>query len=130
MFILKTIFVFFRFYELFIFVTTKVLLSTYVDAAYCYRPSRVVWSVLSDGRSVTVVSPAKTAEPIEMQFSSRTRVGPKNHVLAEVHTGVTWRIPMYHSCAAAMRHYFDHLFHFMFTRRQRPQMYETLASPI
>ena len=27
------------------------------------------------------MSPAKTAEPIEMPFGSRTRVGPGNHVL-------------------------------------------------
>jgi len=27
------------------------------------------------------VSPAKTAEPIEMPFGLRTRVGPGNHVL-------------------------------------------------
>ena len=31
-------------------------------------------------RSVTLVS-AKTAEPIEMPFGLRTRVGPENHVL-------------------------------------------------
>ena len=31
--------------------------------------------------SVTVVSPAKTAEPIEVQFGFRIRVGPGNHVL-------------------------------------------------
>jgi len=31
--------------------------------------------------SVTLVSPAKTAEPIEMRFGLRTRVGPGNHVL-------------------------------------------------
>jgi len=31
--------------------------------------------------SVTLVSPAKTAEPIEMPFRLRTRVGPPNHVL-------------------------------------------------
>jgi len=30
---------------------------------------------------VTFVSPAKTAEPIEMSFGWRTRVGPLNHVL-------------------------------------------------
>jgi len=47
----------------------------YVDAAYCYRPSSVVCL------SVTVVSPAKTAEPIEMPFMLRTRVSPRNHVL-------------------------------------------------
>ena len=47
-----------------------------VDAAYCYRPS-IAWSV---GLSVTVVSPAKTAQPIEMPFGLRTWVGPKNRV--------------------------------------------------
>ena len=47
----------------------------YVDAAYCHRPSSVVC------RSVAVVSPAKTAEPIEMPFGLITRVGPRNHVL-------------------------------------------------
>jgi len=53
----------------------------YVDAAYCYRPS----SSRSVGRSVclpaTLVSRAKTAEPIEMPFGLRTRVGPGNNVL-------------------------------------------------
>jgi len=39
---------------------------------------RVAWSV---GLSVTLVSPAKTAEPIEMPFGLRTRVDPGNHVL-------------------------------------------------
>jgi len=37
---------------------------------------RVAWSVCM---SVTVVSPAKTAEPIEVPFGPR--VGPRNHVL-------------------------------------------------
>ena len=36
---------------------------------------------LSVGLSVTIVSPAKTAEPINMPFGSWTRVGPTNHVL-------------------------------------------------
>ena len=36
---------------------------------------------LSVSRSVTLVSPAKTAEPIEMPFGLRTPVGPGNHVL-------------------------------------------------
>jgi len=31
--------------------------------------------------SVTLVSPAKPAAPIEMPFGLRTRVGPRNHVL-------------------------------------------------
>jgi len=39
---------------------------------------RVAWSV---GMSVTLVSPAKTAEPIDMPFTLRTRVGPGNHAL-------------------------------------------------
>jgi len=32
-------------------------------------------------RSVTLVSPAKTAAPIEMPFGLRTQMGPRNHVL-------------------------------------------------
>jgi len=39
---------------------------------------RVAWSVC---RSVTFVSPAKTAIPIEMLFGLRTWVDPGNHVL-------------------------------------------------
>jgi len=43
---------------------------------------RVAWSVgLSVGLSVTLVSPAKTAAPIEIPFGLRTWVGPGNHVL-------------------------------------------------
>jgi len=45
---------------------------------------------LSVCRSVTVVSPAKTAEPIDILFGLWTRVGPRNHVLdggADVHMG-------------------------------------------
>jgi len=38
---------------------------------------------LSVGLSVTVVSRAKTAEPIEMSFGLRTWVGTKNHALDE-----------------------------------------------
>jgi len=52
-----------------------VLYVHYVDEVYCNRPSSVVC------RSVTVVSPAKTAEPIEMPFGLRTRVGSRNHVV-------------------------------------------------
>ena len=36
---------------------------------------------LSVGLSVTVVSPAKMAEPIEMPFWVRSRVGTRSHVL-------------------------------------------------
>jgi len=58
-----------------------------VDAAYCYQPSSMV--CLLAGRSVgvslclsvTLVSPAKMAEVIEMLFGLRTWVGPRNHVL-------------------------------------------------
>jgi len=39
---------------------------------------RVAWSVCL---SVTLVSPAKTAAPIELPFGLRTWVGPGNHVL-------------------------------------------------
>jgi len=46
-----------------------------VDVAYSYRPSSVVC------RSVTLVSPAKTAAPIELPFGLRTWVDPGNHVL-------------------------------------------------
>ena len=47
---------------------------------------RVAWSV---GRfvclSVTVVSHVKTAEPIDVPFGLRTRVGARNRVLDKVH---------------------------------------------
>jgi len=39
---------------------------------------RVPWSV---GLSGTLVSPAKTAEPMEVPFGLRAPVGPGNHVL-------------------------------------------------
>ena len=43
---------------------------------------RVAWPVgLSVGWSVTVVSPAKTAEPIEMPFGLWTPVDARKHVL-------------------------------------------------
>ena len=45
------------------------------DADYCYRPSSVVC------RSVVIVIPAKTAEPIEMSFELWTRAAQRNHVL-------------------------------------------------
>jgi len=38
---------------------------------------------LSVNLSDTVVSPAKTAAPIEMPFGLRTRVGPRNHVFSD-----------------------------------------------
>jgi len=48
---------------------------------------RLAWSCLSVCRFVTVVSPAKTAEPIEMPFGLWTRVGRRKHVLHGAH----WR---------------------------------------
>ena len=50
---------------------------------------RVAWFVRL---SVTIVSPAKTAEPIEMPFGAWTRVGPWNHALDGVHIGATRQI--------------------------------------
>jgi len=44
-----------------------------------------------------------TTELIEMSFETWTWVGPRKHVLARVHTGATWRIPLNRPCAAAMR---------------------------
>jgi len=57
--------------------------TTYVRAAYCYRPSSVVCrSVsLSVCRSVILVSPEETVEPIVMPFGFWARIGPRNHVL-------------------------------------------------
>ena len=49
----------------------------YVDAAYCYRLSSTVCRFVC----LTLVSPAKTAAPIELPFGLRTWVGPGNHVL-------------------------------------------------
>jgi len=46
-----------------------------------------MWAIVTDqgassvGLSVTVVSPAKTAEPIEIPFGMWTRVGPRDYVL-------------------------------------------------
>jgi len=39
---------------------------------------RVAWSV---GRSVTLLSPAKMAQPIEMLFGLWAWMGPRHHVL-------------------------------------------------
>jgi len=42
-----------------------------------------MWPIVTDrvARSVTVVNPAKTAEPIKMLFGLWTWVGPRNLVL-------------------------------------------------
>jgi len=51
-------------------------LSNYFDHLFViYIPMDMV------GLTVTLVFPAKTAEPIEMPFGLRTRVGPGNYVL-------------------------------------------------
>jgi len=55
--------------------------TTYVDAAYCYRPSRPKSVGLSVCLSVTLMNPSKTAAPIEMPFGLRIRMSPRNHVL-------------------------------------------------
>jgi len=43
--------------------------------------NRVAWSVGPFCRSVTLLSPAKTADPIEMPFGLKTLVGSGNHVI-------------------------------------------------
>jgi len=53
----------------------NLLVPAYVGAIYCYRPNSVVC------RSVTLVSPAKMAEPIEMPLGLRSWVSPGNRVL-------------------------------------------------
>jgi len=46
--------------------------TTYVDEAYCYRPSSVLSRSVG---SVTVVSPAETDKSIELPFGVWIRVG-------------------------------------------------------
>jgi len=59
--------------------------TTYVDAAYCYRPSSVAcWSVYHS------YEPRKTAEPIEMPFGLWARLDSTNHVLDAVQIPV-WK---------------------------------------
>jgi len=58
----------------------RFVLCNYVDVAYYCRSSSVV------SQSVTVVSPAKMAEPVELSFVMWTQVGVRNHILAEVQT--------------------------------------------
>ena len=60
------------------------------------RLRRLVWSVcLSVSQSVsqssvTIVSPAKTAEPVEMPFGLWTLVVPRNHLL-DGGAGTPWK---------------------------------------
>ena len=58
-----------------------VLLGRSAVLSTCMQPIATDRVARSACRSVTVVSPAKMAEPIEMPFVSRIRVGPGNHVL-------------------------------------------------
>ena len=70
--------------------------SMYVDAAYCYRQSRVVC------QSVTSVSPTKNGWTDQDFFWCWTLVGPRKHVLGAVHSaGATWRIPLNHMCGGS-----------------------------
>ena len=69
-----------------------------------YRRSSVI--CLSVCPSVTIVSPAKTAEPIAIPLGCESS-GPNEpcRLLDGVHIGATWRIRLNRPCAAAMRPY-------------------------
>jgi len=54
---------------------------------YTYRCSSVVCLLV--GLFVTIVSYAKTDEPIEMPFEVLSQVGPGNHVLDGLHLANT-----------------------------------------
>jgi len=58
------------------------LLSRIAITTACYRPSSVICRSVSllVSRSGTLVSPAKTAEAIDMSFGLRTQMGPRNHI--------------------------------------------------
>ena len=82
-----------------------------------------MWSIVTDGvawsvcrsvcRSVTIVSPAKTAEAIEMPFGLWTRVGPGKHVLDGgahwLHLANTIEPSVYGGDAAVSSHHYEHL---------------------
>jgi len=57
----------------------------------------------------------KTAEPIEMQFGTLSRVGPGKHVLDGMHNGATCRIRLSGPCVAAMRTYVKLLWPLVFS---------------
>jgi len=61
-------------------------------------------------RSVTLVSPAKTAEPIKILFGLWTRVGPRNHVLdgVQIPMGRDNTLHVRRRCGL-LSNYFDHL---------------------
>ena len=56
-------------------------LATTADTQSFYDCRRNSVVCLSVGLSITIVEPAKTAEPIELPFEMWTWVGPRNHVL-------------------------------------------------
>ena len=56
------------------------------------RPIVTDWVAWSVGLSVTVVSPAETAEVIEIPFGLRTRVRPDPHANAAILKGNGWRV--------------------------------------
>jgi len=66
------------------------LYSHATEVAYCYRQSSVVCRsvCLCLSVTVTVVSPAKTAEPIEISFGLWARIVARKHVLDG---GAHWR---------------------------------------
>jgi len=66
--------------------------TTYVDTVCCYRRSSVVCLSVYQSvcRSVAIVNPAKTAEPIEMSFGLWTRVGTRSIINLGVHIDATW----------------------------------------
>jgi len=99
--------------------------TVYVGVAYCYWRSSMVTRLV--GLSVTIVGPAKMAEPIEMPFGLWTRMGPRNHVLdggpyprgkGQFWEGEGWPIVKYiigntlhlQQRCGLLWNYFDHLF--------------------
>jgi len=56
----------------------------------------------SVGLSLTIVSPAKTAERIEMPFGVWTQVNPRNNVVDGAHIDATWRIRLNRPCAGSL----------------------------
>ena len=96
-----------------------------LHAAYCYRPRSV--DCQSVCLSVTVVSPAKTAEPIEISFGIWTRVGQRSRVLGG---GAHWRhlantvepstVHVRRRCGL-LSDYFEHLYKFVDEQNQNPE---------
>ena len=60
---------------------------------------------LSRGISVTIVSPAKMAEPIEMPLGLWTQLAQVTTHWTQLHIGATWRIRLSRSCAVTNRPY-------------------------